>query len=82
MNLVKYIYINKIFSYIIMSGWTEHVSRIFKENKNKAGYKFKDALKDASKTWNKSLSSSSSPTKTRRGRKTRRSGKSRRRRSL
>lgn len=36
----------------IMSKWTEYVTKFYKEEKKKnGGYKFKDALKDAAKTY-------------------------------
>ena len=36
-----------------MTTWTDLVKKVFNENKNKAGYKFKNALKDASKVYKK-----------------------------
>lgn len=38
----------------IMSKWTEYVTKYYNEEKKKnGGYKFKDALKDAAKTYKK-----------------------------
>lgn len=40
-----------------MTAWTDLVSRIYKENKHKPGYKLKNAMKDAKKVYKKSKSS-------------------------
>uniref|UniRef100_A0A6C0KKU9 Uncharacterized protein n=1 Tax=viral metagenome TaxID=1070528 RepID=A0A6C0KKU9_9ZZZZ len=34
-----------------MNKWTELVTKTFEENKHKAGYKLKNAMKDAKKVW-------------------------------
>lgn len=37
-----------------MTGWTDHVKKVFKEGKSmNPEYQFKNALKDAGKTWDK-----------------------------
>ena len=35
------------------NAWTKHVKATWLKNKGKKGYKFKDALKDAAKTYKK-----------------------------
>ena len=47
-----------------MSKWTTHVMNVYKENKKKnPNYKFKDAMKDAKKTYNQNATSHSTETK-------------------
>ena len=40
------------------SPWNLHVKKVWDQNKHKVGYKFKQALKDAAKTWKNGASSS------------------------
>jgi hypothetical protein len=54
-----------------MTAWTDLVKKVFNENKSRSGYKFKNALKDASKIYKKNGSKT--------GKKTRKHRKSRRR---
>jgi len=53
-----------------MTEWTDLVKQVYNENKGKAGYKFKNALKDAAKIYKKKGSKSASK-KTGRRRKSR-----------
>ena len=60
-----------------MSKWTTHVMNYYKEHKkNNPNYKFKDAMKDAKKTYKKDATStepnksSKKPRKSRKSRKT------------
>ena len=65
--------------------WMGLVARIWKENKSKSGYKYKDAMVEAKKQYKKPHADSSSsssesfdaPKKTRKARKSKKSRKSR-----
>ena len=55
-----------------MSAWTDYATKVFREGQKKnPAYKFKDALKDAAKTYKKGAVSvaSSSSSKTKKARK-------------
>ena len=55
-----------------MSAWTDYATKVFREGQKKnPAYKFKDALKDAAKTYKKGAVSvaSSSSNKTKKARK-------------
>lgn len=59
-----------------MSKWTTHVMNVYKENKkNNPNYKFKDAMKDAKKSYNKNATSEQ-PIKSKKSRKSGQSIKS------
>lgn len=53
-----------------MSAWTDYATKVFREGQKKnPAYKFKDALKDAAKTYKKGAVASSSSSKTKKARK-------------
>ena len=54
-----------------MSAWTDYATKVFREGQKKnPAYKFKDALKDAAKTYKKgAVSVASSSNKTKKARK-------------
>ena len=57
-----------------MSKWTTHVMNVYKENKkNNPNYKFKDAMKDAKKTYNKNATSKEETTKSTKSKKSKKS---------
>lgn len=61
-----------------MSKWTTHVMNVYKEHKKKnPNYKFKDAMKDAKKSYNKteSVSGESKPKKSRKNKSSKKSKK-------
>jgi hypothetical protein len=65
-----------------MSKWTTHVMNVYKENKKKnPNYKFKDAMKDAKKTYNnnakseENVSGESKPKKSRKNKSSKKSKK-------
>ena len=64
-----------------MSKWTTHVMNVYKEHKKKnPNYKFKDAMKDAKKSYNKTeenVSGESKPKKSRKNKSSKKSRKSR-----
>jgi hypothetical protein len=69
---------NKIYTNIIMSEWTQLVTKVYNENKSKPGYKFKNAMKDAAKIYKKQgPSTAASSTKKRRKSNKRKSQKKR-----
>ena len=66
-----------------LSDWNRFTQKIYKENKHKPGYKFSDALKEASsrKSEMASMVKSKSASKTRRAKKSRKAKKKQSRRS-
>jgi hypothetical protein len=66
-----------------LSDWNRFTQKIYKENKHKPGYKFRDALKEASsrKSEMASMVKSKPASKTRRAKKSRKAKKKQSRRS-